>query len=85
MAHRSVTTGERKDCSSVDVDLRLKPDYENYPIWLQEELTMLAERHRNLPEVEQKVAVRADLSAQAEGWFLDQALRAAIAQVAIKG
>jgi hypothetical protein len=58
---------------------RLKPDPENWPGWLREELGALAARYAHLPPEEARRAAEAQLSSRARACLAEQARRARIA------
>lgn len=60
----------------VEVMRRLKPDPENQPAWLREELCALADRCERLSPEERRQAMRDQLSERARAYFREQALRA---------
>ena len=62
-----------------DVLRRLKPDPENWPGWLREELQALAARCTHLPPEQGRRAMTAQLSSQARAHFAEQARRALVA------
>ena len=64
----------------MDTLRRLKPDPENAPVWLREELQALADAAAALPPEARRAAMKAGLSPEARAYFAEQGRRALIAQ-----
>lgn len=58
---------------------RLKPDPENWPEWLREELRALAMYCAQLPDEQRRRAIRVLLSPRAKAYLAEQARRAFVA------
>jgi hypothetical protein len=62
-----------------DIVRRLKPDPENWPVWVRTELQALADGAASLSPTERVAAMRARLSPQASAFLAEQGRRALLA------
>ena len=62
---------------------RLRPDFENKPLWVQEEMTRLADRSCGLPPEARARAVADNMSERLRRYYQEESIAADIAAVSL--